>query len=492
VPPINVSDTPVSSDRVTAPTPVWASSTPAKRRRFAAETDAAVDDLKSLPTTYLYAMAEAWFKENQPWCPLLSQRHILEAASALQAPVEYIEDIELRAVLALEISYSTQALTLGYKGRRRLCQHLRGQVLSEAMSNVALSSVSALIIIAFMDYGDDNLSSTFSLLSVCRRTCEHLGLFRRLLSQIQETSPSMVGPPGVEDTEGISKMIPWATLSLDAVSTLGVSWRDVSAALVEHLASIAYVTSPYVRDTLRAHLHLAAIGLQPVHQSLYERVRGMEGRTIESTIVECDEMYQNLMSYVHAQPQSSYTILENGLIDFDPNLVHTETLVHATTVIMYQGLVDFRAWSPAAGLERCVKACDEGMVSTIRNISDADAELNTPLLSHFWFVGARFKLVMFKHLEQSTDIAFDALMHVINMCARRWTIARRLDIVLRQAVIELEHPQARSLPEDFWDLRRSHLDISEQLKEWVASAKTALTQGSMSGPYLMLGLMQSN
>lgn len=119
----------------------------------------------------------------------------MSALEALPDPVDHIEDLELRALLSLEIAYSTQAICLGYRARRQLSQYLRSQVLTEAMSKVSMSSLRALIIIAFLDYGDDNIPSTFSLLSVCRRTCEHLGLFRKLLNQIETVSPAQVGPP---------------------------------------------------------------------------------------------------------------------------------------------------------------------------------------------------------------------------------------------------------------------------------------------------------
>lgn len=440
----------------------------------------------TLPTSYLSALAEVWFKENQPWCPILSHEHILSAVSALPTPVDYVEDIELRAVLALEISYSTQAICLGYHGRHRLSQYLRSEVLSEAMSSPSLSSLRALIIMALMDYGSDNLPSTFSLMSIARRTCENLGIFRKLLNQIEGESPAQVGPPPVDTSGGDAHTISvaWGTLALDAVSTLGVSWRDVSAALVDHLSSIAYVSTPRLRDSYRAHMHLAAIGLQPVHQFLHDRAQVLHPKADDETLVKCDEMYQNLLSYVRVQPTNSYTILENGLVDFDPNLVHQQVLVYATIIMIYQGLVRFDSPSQDTPLERCLEACNEGMVTVIRSISDADAELNTPLLAHFFFVAARFKLVWCRAMGAPLDIAFDTLMHAVNMCSRRWAVARRLDLVLRTAALELVHgKRSTSFPTWFWDMNKSHIDISEELKAWATSSRTTAQDSSLSGPY---------
>ena len=440
----------------------------------------------SLGSGLLYALAETWFKENQPWCPILSHDHIMQALTALPDPVVSIDDIELRAVLALEISYSSQVLCLGYNGRRRLAHYLRSDVLAEAMSSPSISSLRALQIIALMDYGDDNIPSTFSLMSICRRMCENLGMFDQLRSQIEGESPAQVGPPPVDTAGGEAHKISitWAILALDAISTLGVPWRDVSAALVNHLSSVAYVSTPHFRDSFRGHVHLAAIALQPVHEFLHERAQAPSQLIDDSVLARCDDMYQNLMLYVNTQPKTSYTILENGLVDFDPNLVHTETLVYATTIIMYQGLIDFSTSTPAVALDRCLDMCNENFVTLVRSISDADAELNTPLLSSFLFIGARFKLVYCRQRGEPLDIAFDCLLHAINMCARRWGVARRWDVVLRAAAVEVSNGrQDTSLPANFWDLKKSHLDISEELKTWVSGWRTALHESALSGPY---------
>ena len=194
-------------------------------------------------------------------------------------------------------------------------------------------------------------------------------------------------------------------------------------------------------------------------------------------------MYTNCMSYVHSQPSTSYIILADGAVDFDPCLVHTSVLTYATVIIFYQVLVDFLTNTPEIAIERCSQSC-EGMVMTIRSISDADAELNTPLLAHLFFVAARFKLAMYRATAQAREISFDTLMHGISMCGRRWPVARRLDIVLRAAIFEVDSGQPSSLPVDFWNLKQSHLDISEQLKDWVSQHKPSLYVGALNGPYV--------
>lgn len=443
----------------------------------------------TLPHSYMYTLADLWFKETQPWYPILSRQHIQTVLEALPMPLTHIDDVVLKAVIALQLAYSSQAICLGYYGRQRLSQYLRSQVVNEAFSRASLNSLQALLIIAILDYGSDNLPSTFSLMSVCRRMCENIGLFRKLLNQMELQSPAQVGPPAIGSNTGDELAIPltWVSLAMDAVSTLGISWRDVSAALVDHLSSVAYVSTPDLKDSFRSHTHLAAIGLQPLHNFVFDHERGRYDQSPAEAHATCDEIYHNLMNYVRAQPTTSYTLLADGLIDFDPNLVLTSILSHASVIILYQRLVESDGSDGSAfseiPLQRCLQACED-IALALRSISDVDAELNTPVLSSLLFVAARFKLLVYRRREQRREPIFDTLMHGINMCGRRWAVARRLDIVLRAAIVEVDTKTASSMPANFWNIKKSHLDISEELKEWVEERKQSLYIGALNGPYV--------
>ena len=226
------------------------------QNRSLADADAAVADLMTFPHAYLHTLVDLWFKETQPWLPIMSRQHLQSALEALPDPLTHIDDLVLKAVIAFQVAFSSQAICLGYHGRHRLSQHLRSQVVNEAFSKASLKSLQALLVVAILDYGSDNIPSTFSLMSVCRRICENIGLFRKMLNQMQTQSPTQVGPPAIGNNTGEELAIPltWASLAVDAVSTLGISWRDVSAAVMDHLSSVAYVSTPDVRDSFRAHI----------------------------------------------------------------------------------------------------------------------------------------------------------------------------------------------------------------------------------------------
>jgi hypothetical protein len=304
---------------------------------------------------------------------------------------------------------------------------------------------------------------------------------------MQEGSPSQIGLPSRESFEGEELAIPltWVNSALDSASTLGASWRDASAALMEHISSIAYTSAPNLRDSLVTHVHLAAIGLQPVHTYLYDQKN--RTTTDDATMDTVDEIYQNLMSYCPGDI-GTYTYLPDGSIDFDCMSILTSILINGTAITLYSRHLDLAA--PGLGpyqsiaIERCSIAC-KNMVSTIQNVSDADTELTSPLLATLVFVAARFLLVLQKYTMCPRGPQFDVIMHVLNMCGRRWPVARRLDIVLRAAIVEVDkfHLVTSQVPAVFWDLRKSNVEIDACLKDWVQNYRPCLFVGSLNGPY---------
>ncbi|KAK5954606.1 hypothetical protein OHC33_004328 [Knufia fluminis] len=447
------------------------------------DTNAAVADLMTLPLSYFYTLADAWFNDEHRWAPILRYDHIQSSLRALPNPVDHIPDVALRAVITLKITYSSPAIALGYRGRRRLSMHLRSQVLVEAMAKPSLGSIQALFIIALLDCGSDDIPSTFNIMSMCRRTGEHIGLFRQLLLRIESLSPAQVGPPSRESAkDNIPIAMTWCILAVDAVSSLGVSWRDSSAALADHLLSVAYLSAPDFRESLSTHIHLCAIGLQPVHEFFFAYANGEHQVLEDQALTITEDMYQNLMSYINGMPAPHYTILEDGAVDYNINYIFSKHLSNGAVIMIYQRYVLDEVGDVQLARERCMNSYHQ-IVDIIRNISDADTEINSPTFVNFIAVATRFKIVLDRALGQPRDAPFDLLMHGINMCGRRWPLARRIDIVLRAAIVEADTGLSSGLPEEFWDLKQSEHDISESMKRWVSEYKPSLHAGYLIGPY---------
>jgi hypothetical protein len=138
------------------------------------------------------------------------------------------------------------------------------------------------------------------------------------------------------------------------------------------------------------------------------------------------------MAYLLAQISTSCTLLADGAVNFDINTVLTKILAHSSLIILYQRFVNARNLNPGSppyvAVQRCMQAFEE-IVTVIRNLSNSDAELNAPRFRSRIYDAARFKLAVYRATGQPREPSFDTLMHGLNMCARRWSIARRLDIV---------------------------------------------------------------
>lgn len=444
----------------------------------------AVADLTSLPRAYFHSLADSWFNENQHWLPILERSSIQASLNALPDPVDHIPDIVLRALIALRLAYSSQAICLGYEGRRRLSLHLRSQVVMEAMSSPSLKSAQGLHIIALLDYGSDEIPSTFGIMAMARRMGESLGIFRQLLTRIETQSPTQVLPVAGEALAGGSASIAltWAIVSFDTVAGLGLSWSDASSALFDHLTGIAYLNVPDFRDSFRTHVHLAAIGLQPAHEFITAYAKG-EHQTLEGqTLMLADDLYRNMRSYAQELPASGYTTLADGDIDFDINHVFTRLLSNATIVMIYERYALEENGDFNLARDRCTHSCNE-LIDIVRNLSDADIEVNTPTFGHFLAVAARFKIVLIKTLSIPYEPELDILMHGINMCARRWPLARRLDYTLTAAIVEATSATPASIPEEFWDLRKSSIDISERMKQWLHERRPSIHSRHLALPY---------
>lgn len=448
-------------------------------------TEDAVADLMSLPRAYFYSLADHWFNENQHWLPILERASIQASLDTLPDPVDHIPDIVLRALIALRMAYSSQAICLGYHGRRRLSLHLRSQVVMEAMSNPSLKSAQGLHIIALLDYGSDDVPSTFGIMAITRRIGETIGLFRQLLSRIETQSPTHILPAASGSVAGGSASIAltWAIISFDTVAGLGLSWRDASSALFDHLSGIAYLDVPNFRDSFKTHVHLAAIGLQPAHDFITAYAKGDYQVLEGETLALADNLYQSMKSYSRELPASGYTTLEDGDIDFDINHVFTRLLSNATIVTIYERFAFDENDNSEMARDRCIQSCNE-LIDVVRNLSDADIEVNSPSFSHFLAVAARFELVRIKILKLPYDPRVDTLMHGINMCARRWPLARRLDYTLTAAIIEITDRFPMNIPEDFWDLKKSSLDISEKMKKWLHERLPSVQSRNLALPYI--------
>ncbi len=509
--------------------------------------DAITYELQHLSPAMMSNLCEVWFKEYQPWCPILDRHQVVASLQNVSSQPGKGMDINLKALLCLTVSHSSPAISLGYDGRRRLSRHLRSEVILEAMRMSRNQSLQALLIIVIYHYGYGNLAEAWNLLSVCKRMCVSLGLRKHLLSRSF-------------DWQDEGSRMSWLTAAMESNSTLGASW-DVELARVGQ--PIDKLPSMVGFDTIPAslieNLNLTVVSLHPLHDFHRNNHSTPRQESTSEQLNICERLYQNIALYrQHSHTDgsiSSYAFAADGSIAFDPNKVLTNIISNTAIIALYQPytipMINVSTAStpqPArsqpqsltlqqTATHRCLDAAYE-MSKIISTIADADIEFICPFLGSFIFTAARFSLVFSKmspsptpvmasptttgnphhaqnnnsnnnqhqHLPSSTYVSgkrspgFDLLMHALNMCGRRWPLARRLDIVLRAALVEDSANSKASpivpsalgvepvspippLPREFYDLRLSGLDVDDVLREWVEGMKSTVYVGSLNGPY---------
>ena len=230
-------------------------------------------------------------------------------------------------------------------------------------------------------------------------------------------------------------------------------------------------------------------GIEPVHYllHLHKPLGGMEPFGERAAMF--DDAFERLSGYSQQSSKSSYTLHDDGLISFEQNLVLTNTMANAAILVMYQQFAALTSSSSTTdatfgevALERCLAASDR-IINTISVVGDSDIELLGPHLTSYLFIATRFMLVYSRARHSPRQPKFDVLMHAINMCGRRWPLARRLDHLLRATILQLDSSIQPAVPAVLFDLHQSSLDIDDALRNWVHSDHVPLSLG-LNGPYV--------
>jgi hypothetical protein len=129
------------------------------------------------------------------------------------------------------------------------------------------------------------------------------------------------------------------------------------------------------------------------------------------------------------------------------------------------------------------------MSTVIRAINDADLENMSPHMIFCIFVAARFYLGSFLFCFTLINLTNNILVHAkvlcveiprslelliygLKTCGQRWYFARRLEQVLHTAIAEKQVPVVMSaLPQQFYDLQYSSLDIDHALSVWAENCR---------------------
>ncbi|KAF2731017.1 hypothetical protein EJ04DRAFT_554997 [Polyplosphaeria fusca] len=478
-------------------------------------------DFDPLSATILSELCTAWFAKYHSWFPILHQPTLLEILQSTPILSGTVQYIVFKAIAAVTIPHSYHSDSLTNDQRRQWSDDLHGQVVMEAISQLSLQSLQAVLILTIRDYGAGRLSEFWNLIALAKRMGTQLGL-RDLVAhhcdnynQNSTIPPRMLPLPDslVNREERIRAY--WMTEVLDGSSTVGAAWNlnisrpentgllpcsDTIWAFPEAVISAWSFGDFEMTSAYSLYVMLVTNELFHVHsflqqsfdtQSATERVRWQnECRAVDERLVDWRGKLALRMS---AESGNSY----------DPNVVLTQCTLDLATISLYQRLA-----LPPPGLEeaqgpwyhaiqRCLDACDS-LTSTLRTISDPHLETICPLIISSLFVAARFFLVHAKTLSVEIPRNLDLLVYSLKTLALRWSLARRLEKVIRTATAEHKLPTGMSsLPVQFYDLQYSYLDIDEALRVWAEGLEPwmhlaglehpALQQASILFPNVELG-----
>ncbi|KAF2271170.1 hypothetical protein CC78DRAFT_13213 [Lojkania enalia] len=468
-------------------------------------------DLDPLSVANLKELCAAWFDRYHAWFPILHQPSLLEVldtAPILESTIYYSV---FKAIAAVTMTHSHQMDILTYEQRRQWSEDLRRQVLIEAIDQLSLQSLQAVLILSIKDYGAGCLSEFWNLIALAKRMGTQLGL-RDLVAnhcenynQVSKIPPRMLPLPIslVNKEEKIRAY--WMTEILDGSSTIGAAWNlnistpetsgllpcsDTVWAFPEAVISVWSFGDFEIASAYSLYVMLVTNELFHVHrflqqsfdiQSTTQRVQWQnEGKAVDERLITWRSKFGTASIRMSAESGTSY----------DPNIIMTRCTLDLAILSLYQRLA-----LPPSGVEevqgpwyhaiqRCLDACDS-ITNTLRGMHDSDLENINPLLIPSIFVASRFFLVHAKILNVEIPRNLDLLVYCLKTCGLRWALARRLEKVIRTATADHKLPSSMSsLPVQFYDLQYSYLDIDEALRTWAEGLKPWMHLAGLEHPAL--------
>lgn len=126
-------------------------------------------DFDPLSVSILEELCSAWFDKYHSWFPILHRPSLLEVLQTSPILSSTVHYIVFKAIAAVTIPHSYHSDSLTNEQRRLLSDDLRGQVVMEAISQLSLQSLQAVLILTIRDYGAGRLSEFWNLIALAKR-----------------------------------------------------------------------------------------------------------------------------------------------------------------------------------------------------------------------------------------------------------------------------------------------------------------------------------
>lgn len=113
-------------------------------------------------------LCNTWFEKYHPWFPILHQPSLLEALQACRVIETSTHQLVIKAIVAVTVPYC-RSLPSTPTQRQHWSETLRDKVVMDAMKQVSLQAVQALLILSNLDYGGGQVHQFWNLVALCKR-----------------------------------------------------------------------------------------------------------------------------------------------------------------------------------------------------------------------------------------------------------------------------------------------------------------------------------
>lgn len=126
-------------------------------------------DFDPLAPLILNELCAAWFERYHPWFPILHQPSLLEVLQTSTSLRDTRQFITFKAIAAVTILDWNQSDALTAEQRQQWSTTLRGQIVMDAMSELTLQSLQAVLILTVLEYGGGRFTECWNLVALCKR-----------------------------------------------------------------------------------------------------------------------------------------------------------------------------------------------------------------------------------------------------------------------------------------------------------------------------------
>lgn len=141
-------------------------SSPAASRSESYGTDS---DFSALPVGTLNDLCSVWFERYHPWFPILHKLSVLDTIQSAESLTESPLFMVLKAIVAVTLPHWSFTNPLSEEQRKKLSGQFRKQVILQAISDLSLQSLQAVLIVTIIDIGAGRLSEFWNLVALCKR-----------------------------------------------------------------------------------------------------------------------------------------------------------------------------------------------------------------------------------------------------------------------------------------------------------------------------------